>query len=685
MILNVGQPIPLSGIPWYAPAFLPLIPILPLVGFLVILTITWRRPRFSGYAAILFIGAAFVLSLLALAVAVAVAGSGGGRPGPLPINGVQYPWLRLGSTTFSLGYLFDPLAATMLVVVTLVSLLVQIYSQGYMAGDPAYSRYFAYMCLFTFSMLGIVLAPNFLQLYLFWELVGVSSYLLIGFWWRRPSASAAAMKAFITTRVGDLGFLIGILILFATTHSLDFDRIAAAARGGSLSGGVLTAAMLLVFLGAVGKSAQFPLQTWLPDAMEGPTPVSALIHAATMVAAGVYLVARAFPLFSASPTAMLVVAWIGGFTALFAATMGLVSTDIKRVLAFSTISQLGYMFLGLGVGSLTAGTFHLVSHAFFKALLFLAAGSVIHGTITTRQPHGEQDLRYLGGLIHRLPLTAWTFLFGALALAAIPPFSGFWSKDEVVAATYDSGNPVLFLFAVVTAGLTAFYIFRAWILTFLGERRLNPQPDPVDSGSGPDTDPAAAVGPSWNDHGHPDLEPGAAHEAPLNMAFPLVVLAALALLFGLLGSPLFGGDFQTFIGGPGAGGAVNLPLATLSTGVGLLGILIAWGYYGGHWFSAEATTRALRPLHTLLINRYYLDDVYDWAAGTAAVRLGDGLAWFDRNAVDGLVNGAAWLVYGVVGRGLSRAETGRLPNYALAFFVGLVIVAGLLVGLPRAR
>src|SRR5262249_9258399 len=325
------------------------------------------------------------------------------------------------------------------------------------------------MCIFTFSMVGLVLAPNFLQMYVFWELVGVSSYLLIGFWWQRPAAAAAAVKAFVTTRLGDLGFLIGILVIYTQTHTFDFDKVAAAIKNGTFSDGLLAVAMVLVFMGAVGKSAQFPLHVWLPDAMEGPTPVSALIHAATMVAAGVYLVARTFPLFSAAPSAMLVVAWIGGFTALFAATHAVVQTDVKRVLAYSTISQLGYMMLGLGVGSLTAGIFHLVSHAFFKALLFLAAGAVIHGT------GGEQNMQYLGGLLRRMPVAAYPFLFGALALAAIPPFSGFWSKDEVLAATLASGNTVLILFAIATAGLTAFYIFRAWFLTFLGERRLNPE------------------------------------------------------------------------------------------------------------------------------------------------------------------------------------------------------------------
>ncbi|HLZ09134.1 MAG TPA: NADH-quinone oxidoreductase subunit L, partial [Chloroflexota bacterium] len=583
------------------PSFLWLIPFLPVIGFLVIIFFTGRQERLSGYVAIGTTAASFVLAVAALILAI-------GRPtvGPPVPDVSQIPWYTVGGFTLSLGLLFDPLASVMLVVVTLVSLLVQIYSQGYMTGDPGYSRYFAFLGLFTTSMLGIVIAPNFLQLYVFWELVGLSSYLLIGFWWNRPAASAerpapatAAVKAFVMTRVGDLGFLIGILIIFTQTKTFDFDKIGAVVKSGSLNGTLLAVAMILVFMGAVGKSAQFPLHAWLPDAMEGPTPVSALIHAATMVAAGVYLVARTFPLFSASPDAMLVVAWIGGFTALFAATQGLVMTDIKRVLAYSTISQLGYMMLGLGVGSLTAGTFHLMSHAFFKSLLFLTAGAVIHGTA------GEQNMLFLGGLFKKMPITAITFLLGALALAAVPPFSGFWSKDEILSATFDSGNVVLFTVAMLTAGLTAFYIFRAWFLTFLGERRLNPD-----------------LTPSTAHDGHP----GDVHESPPVMTIPLIILAVFAVLFGFVGSPIFHGAFQTFVGGPGPEySKLNVAIAAASTGIGLVGIVIAWGYYGAHWFSAEATTRAFRPIHTLLVNKYYVDDFYSWLIRTVVIGLSDGL------------------------------------------------------------
>jgi NADH-quinone oxidoreductase subunit L len=643
------------------PSYVWLIPALPVAGLLIIVFGTLGRPRLSGLIAVAAIGASFVLALLALDVALSSTTAGA----PVVVN---VPWFSVGPTTLSLGAIFDPLAATMLVIVTFVSLLVQIYSHGYMAGDPGYSRYFAFMCLFTFSMLGIVLAPNFLQMYVFWELVGLSSYLLIGFWWNRPPASperpapaTAALKAFVTTRLGDLGFLIGILVLFTQTHTFDFDKIESAVKDGSLSGSLLAAAMVLVFMGAVGKSAQFPLHAWLPDAMEGPTPVSALIHAATMVAAGVYLVARTFPLFSASPTAMLVVAWVGGFTAIFAATQGLVMSDIKRVLAYSTISQLGYMMLGLGVGSLAAGTFHLVSHAFFKALLFLTAGAVIHNT------GGEQNMFYLGGLFRKMPVTAATFLIGALALAAVPPFSGFWSKDDVLSATLESGNTTLFVFAIITAGLTAFYIFRAWFLTFLGERRLNP---------------AVATNSGHSGHG----EHGEAHESPLSMTGPLIVLSVFALFFGLVGSPLLGNTFQRFIAGPtDAVSGMNVGLAVLSTGIGLVGILLAWGFYGARWFSAAAMTRTFQPVYVLLVNKYYVDDVYNWIAGQALQSLSEGLAWFDRNIVDGIVNGVAWVAYALVGWTVTRAESGRLPNYALVFFIGVILVAGVVVGLPVGR
>src|SRR5579883_2179052 len=639
------------------PAYLWLVPVLPVIGLILIIVSGRYRPRWSGYLAVAAIGLSFLLAFLALGELI-----GQGTAGT--VSRVEtFDWFRVGSISLQLGLIFDPLAAAMLVLVAFISLVVQIYSLGYMAGDPGYTRYFAFMCIFTAAMLGLVLAPNFLQLYIFWELVGLSSYLLIGFWYERPAAAAAAVKAFVTTRLGDLGLLTGILILYSRTGSFDFSQIAAAVRAGNLGTGLLTLAMLLVFLGADGKSAQFPLHVWLPDAMEGPTPVSALIHAATMVAAGVYLIARTFPLFAASAAAMQVVAWIGGFTALFAATQGLVMTDIKRVLAYSTISQLGYMMLGLGAASLAAGMFHLITHAFFKALLFLAAGAVIHGT------GGEQNLFYMGGLFKKMPITAIVFLIGSLSLAAIPPFSGFWSKDEIVGAAFASGNMVLFLFAVITAGLTAFYIFRAWFLAFIGERRLNPAVV------------AAASHGAAHGGGHGQL--GDAHESPWVMTVPMMVLAFLATFSGFSGSPLFGGAFQGFIAGPSeAHAALDLPLAALSTGLGLLGILIAWGFYGAHWFSAEAATQRLRPIYLLLLNKYYMDHLYNWLVGRVLIGISSLLAWFDRHVVDGIVNGVAWLAYRIFGWMFTRAESGALPNYALGFFVGVLILAAVIVGVP---
>jgi NADH-quinone oxidoreductase subunit L len=641
------------------PAYLWLVPVLPVIGLILIIVSGRYRPRWSGYLAVAAIGLSFLLAFLAMGELI-----GQGTAGT--VSRVEtFDWFHVGSVSLQLGLIFDPLAAAMLVLVAFISLVVQIYSLGYMAGDPGYTRYFAFMCIFTAAMLGLVLAPNFLQLYIFWELVGLSSYLLIGFWYERPAAAAAAVKAFVTTRLGDLGLLTGILILYSRTGSFDFSQIAAAVRAGNLETGLLTLAMLLVFLGAVGKSAQFPLHVWLPDAMEGPTPVSALIHAATMVAAGVYLIARTFPLFAASAVAMHVVAWIGGFTALFAATQGLVVTDIKRVLAYSTISQLGYMMLGLGAASLAAGMFHLITHAFFKALLFLAAGAVIH------QLGGEQNLLAMGGLFRRMPVTALTFLCGALALAAIPPFSGFWSKDEVIAAVERSGNLSLTLLALATSALTAFYIFRVWFLAFLGQPR-----GALPAGWGRD---------HASGHGPGTHRPDAGEASPVLVA-PLVILAVLAVGAGLVGSPLFGGAFAAFITGSAeVSPGLDPGLVFLSTAISLTGILLAWAYYGAGWLSAEVTARAVRPVYILLVKRYYLDDLYAWLVRRVLLGLSSLLAWFDRQIIDGAVNGLAWLCYAVFGWALTRLQTGRTPSYALGFVVGVVVIVLVAIVFPPAR
>src|ERR671932_2173626 len=433
------------------------IPGLPALVFLVLVLIGRYIKEGAQYVAIFGVATSLVFSSFAL---LSVAGViGGGQPIEFAVS-----WIDLGQGgSFSMGVYIDGLAAMMLVVVCFVSLMIQLYSGGFMEGDRRFAWYYAVLNLFTASMLGLVLAPNFIELYVCWELVGLCSYLLIGHWYEKPSARDAALKAFIVTRIGDAELFTAIIIFWRATGTTSFDGISAEAQAGFIGGSLFTAAVILVFLGAVGKSAQFPLHVWLPYAMEGPTPVSALIHAATMVAAGVYLVARTFPLFEAAPQALTVVAAIGGFTAIFAASMGLASNDIKRVLAYSTVSQLGYMMLALGAGSLAGGMFHLFTHAFFKALLFLAAGSVIHAV-------GTNDITEMGGLKKFMPRTYFTMAIGGLSLAGFPLFAGFWSKDEVITASTRAG-PVLLLFALVTVFLTAFYTFRMFFLTFHGAFR----------------------------------------------------------------------------------------------------------------------------------------------------------------------------------------------------------------------
>jgi len=437
-----------------------LIFLLPLFSFIVISFVLRPffndKPQLGGYTTITAIAASFVLSVFALLAVMANSGHA------LPVPDIEWVLIE-GGVSIHLGLLVDPLTAVMLIVVTLVSLMVQIYSQGYMHGDAGYHRYFAFMSLFTASMLGLVLADNLVFMFVFWEGVGLCSYLLIGFWFHKPSAANAAKKAFIVTRLGDFGFLAGILALYFNTGTFDIAMLHELAVAGAISGTILTWVAIGVFSGAVGKSAQFPLHVWLPDAMEGPTPVSALIHAATMVAAGVFLVARTFPLFEHSMEAMTTVAIIGGFTAIFAASIGLVMTDIKRVLAYSTISQLGYMMLGLGTGGVAIGIFHLFNHAFFKALLFLGAGSVNHAT-------GTFDMRQMGGLRKVMPWTYATFVIASLSLAGVWPLAGFWSKDEILASSLAS-QPILFYLALITVFMTAFYMFRAIFMTFGGEYR----------------------------------------------------------------------------------------------------------------------------------------------------------------------------------------------------------------------
>ncbi|MPZ15038.1 MAG: NADH-quinone oxidoreductase subunit L [Chloroflexi bacterium] len=608
-----------------------IIPAAPLVAFLAIAFGARRSPVASGWLTILGVLVATVVSFVVLGEALA---------------GVRvdqtYAWLPVPSgPAFPLGFQVDPLTATMLIVVSTVSLLVQIYSVGYMHGDAGYARYFGFMALFTMSMLGLVLANNLLAIYIFWELVGLCSYLLIGHWHERPEAAQAAKKAFIVTRLGDFGFLVGIVFLFAQTGTLQVSALANLAASGGLVDPALTVGILLVFAGAVGKSAQFPLHVWLPDAMEGPTPVSALIHAATMVAAGVYLMARTFPILEHSPTALTVVATVGAFTALFMATMGLVSTDIKRVLAYSTASQLGYMMLGIGAGAMAAGMFHLVNHAFFKALLFLCAGSIIHLVNTN-------DLFEMGGLRRWRPVTFVAMTVAALSLAGIPPLSGFWSKDEILGAAAGV-HPVLYLAALVTGFLTAFYMFRAVFLAFAGTSRGDAH----------------------------------AHAEPASMTIPLLALLVPTVVSGFWGAPFLGNPFGAFLEGYGEGHGLaatfHFDVAALSTLLGVGGVLLAWAMYGGgNLHRGRAVAARVRPLYEIVANRYYVDHVYNWVAG----RLVLGIAWlasqFDQTVVDGVVNGIGTV--GVAsGATLRRVQSGQVQLYAWVLFAGVVAIAVALV------
>ena len=542
----------------------------------------------------------------------------------------------------------DALTAVMLIVVTFVSLMVQIYSQGYMHGDPGYHRYYAWMSLFTMAMLGVVMADSLLLVFVFWELVGLCSYLLIGFWFHRKSAADAAKKAFIVTRIGDFGFLAAILTLYLNTGTFNIAELHSMAITGALAGTTLTWAAIGIFAGAMGKSAQFPLHVWLPDAMEGPTPVSALIHAATMVAAGVFLVARTFPLFEHSTQAMTTVAVIGGFTAIFAASIGLVMNDIKRVVAYSTISQLGYMMLGLGVGGVAIGIFHLFTHAFFKALLFLGAGSVNHAT-------GTFDMRLMGGLRKFMPWTHITFVLGALSLAGIWPLAGFWSKDEILIYALEK-QPVLFVLALITVFMTAFYIFRVVFMTFGGEYR----------------------GGAQESHGH-DSHHGKPHESSPVMVIPLVLLAILAVIAGAwnitgqFGAFMGHGETHSFI--EGLVHPLTQPLPWIALLMGGLGILLAYAMYSAKWVSAEKVGKIFKPFYITFSNKYWFDKLYeDLFVRNALIKYL--FAWFqglDSQGVDGAVDDVASAAM-AGGKALRRAETGQLQLYGLGIGIGVLVI-----------
>jgi len=641
--------------------FVLLIPILPLAGFAITAVIGRRLDKQAHIIPVAAVGIAWAMSMVVAFLALThgapfneeAAGFGHAVSG--------YTWIPAGNFEIQANFYVDALTACLLIVVTTIGLLVHVYSIGYMAHDPGYWRFFAYLNLFMFSMLLLVLADNFLVVFVAWELVGLSSYLLIGFWTKKRSAALAAKKAFIVNRVGDVGFALGIMLVFASLGTLNIRDVIE--RIGELDHGVILAISLLIFAGAMGKSAQFPLHVWLPDAMEGPTPVSALIHAATMVNAGVYLVARTSPIFAHAQEALVVVAGIGIFTAILAASIAMTQTDIKRVLAYSTLSQLGYMFAALGVGAFTAAIFHLMTHGFFKGLLFLGSGSVIHAV------HEEQDMRRMGGLSKKIPITYATMLVGSLAISGIPPLAGFFSKDEILGEAFKLGFPWVWAIGLFVALLTAFYMFRLMGLTFWGEFR----------------------GPReiWD----------RIHESPSVMTTPLILLAIPSALLGLILGLPFGASLIAQWLGPVFHESVEVlhhaeaeyqlfgidgALIGASVAVAAIGIAVAWRLFGVEIRTIRMPPRPERVqalasrtpfLYRASLNKWWFDELYHLLFIVIGGRVASFLWWFDRNVVDGSVNDLARTTIGA-GRRLQRVQTGRVQNYALGIALGLIVMAG---------
>jgi len=651
-----------------------LVPVLPLVG-VAINGIFGRWTR--GRAHLLGVGTTGLSFLIALGIFLQAAG--GAR-----LNWDVYMWIPVGNFTATVGFLVDPLSAVMMLVVTFVGFLIHVYSVGYMHGDPGYARFFTYLNLFMTSMLILVLANNYLLMFLGWEGVGLCSYLLIGFWYEKKSASDAGKKAFVVNRIGDAGFLLGLFLIWRTFGSLAYAEVfpkveaykVVLERDSILGLTLVTWITILLFIGATGKSAQLPLYVWLPDAMEGPTPVSALIHAATMVTAGVYMVARSNALFSLAPFSMGVVATVGALTAIFAATIALVQTDIKRIVAYSTISQLGYMFLGCGVGAYASGIFHLATHAFFKALLFLGCGSVIHGL------SGEQDLRKMGGLRKEMPITAVTFFLASLANAGIFPLAGFWSKDQILHAVIASGHVWLWVLGAAGAFGTAFYMFRLYFLVFEGSSRV-------------DHHVAHHI-----------------HESPKAMTVPLMILGLFTVCVGFFGHSVDTGAYYRFVAplfhaphaaeGAGHHGPSELLMAIISVAIAGAGILLAYQMYLRRPGMADRLAERFRGLYALLLNKYWVDELYNavfvdfgkrlcgglWSVdakgvdgavnGTSAltVLLSRVSAAFDFSFVDGLVNKIADLIQGG-SQTFRRIQTGVLQNYLLAMAMGIFVIVSL--------
>jgi len=650
----------------------PLIIALPLAGFLFTALVGRRLGKRAHLVPVAAVAIAWAIGMWvvfkALTGAAPFGDHGYGRD--------LYTWIPSGAFQVAAGFFVDNLTACLLIVVLTIGLLVHVYSIGYMSHDPGYWRFFAYLNLFMVSMLLLVLADNFLVVFVAWELVGLSSYLLIGFWKHKPSAALAAKKAFLVNRVGDVGFALGIMAIFVDTGTLNIqDAIGKLTAQGAVLPIPIWVVALLVFAGAMGKSAQFPLHVWLPDAMEGPTPVSALIHAATMVNAGVYLVARTNPIFAAGGDAIVVVAAIGIFTAILAASIAMTQTDIKRVLAYSTLSQLGYMFASLGVGAFTAAIFHLMTHGFFKGLLFLGSGSVIHAV------HEEQDMRRMGGLAKRIPHTYRTMLIGSIAIAGIPPLAGFFSKDEILGEAFKAGFQWVWLIGIVVAVLTAFYMFRLIGLTFWGESRVDPAVEPH------------------------------IHESPPVMTVPLWLLAIPSILLGIVLSwpgpplgPLLGQDAHTkgllaswlepvFARGTELLGrtesdfqilGVDGALLGASVAVAVIGVLVAWRLFGVNlgainWRPNPERVRALTArvpfLYRGSLNKWWFDDLNHLIFIVIGGRVAAFLWWFDRRVVDDTVNDIAATTVDA-GKELRRVQTGRVQNYALGIAVGLIVMAG---------
>ncbi len=638
---------------------------MPILSYLVTFFFGEKLPRRGDFVGVGLMAVAWILALRIFARFWVLDD---------PATKIQqgWTWLEIGRFHIDAGILVDGMTAVMLVVVTTVSFLVHVFSMGYMKGDRRYARYFAFLGWFTFAMLGIVLADNLFFLYVFWELVGVASYLLIGFFFHKDSAANAGKKAFLVNRVGDFGFWLGILLFFTTVGSFRYTELFAAVHHGALPAGLLTVAGVLLFMGCVGKSAQMPLHIWLPDAMEGPTPVSALIHAATMVAAGVYMIARLFPLFT--PNALLVIAYVGAITAFVTATIAIVQTDIKRGLAYSTLSQLGYMVTAVGVGGVLAGMFHLTTHAMFKALLFLGSGAVIHAM------HHEQDMRQMGGLRHKLPITFVTFTLATLAISGVPPFSGFYSKDAILASAlaFAMEHPahwLPFALTLVAAGITSFYMFRIVFMTFTGAPR------------------------NQEKHDH-------AHEVGASMSLPLMVLALLAVVAGGL-TPAGSEWFGRFVGNPEplseAAEHIHHQAHNWAMALSLLfagaGILFSWLTYQRKVIDSRRWQQALPGTYRLLINKYWFDEIYQATVIRWTLLKAQSAAAFDKWIVDGAVNGVGyltrgasnftgavdkWVVDGLVngtgelfrglGAALQTVQTGRIQTYLLGLISGLVIL-----------